>query len=81
MNLRPVNSSHAAPIVMTLATTISRTAGVATRAPKLVRSSEASSLLATLATFADICWITMSIGVERSSSQFCAKPTVAPTIE
>ena len=61
-NLIPVNSSNAAPIasrsapiVMTFATTISKTAGVATRAPKDVRSSVARSLLVTLATLADIC--------------------------
>ena len=68
-------------MVMTLAITIRSTAGVATRAPNVVRSKVARSVLVTLATLADICWMTMSIGVERSRSQFCAKPTVAPTIE
>src|ERR1700676_321402 len=68
-------------MVITLATTISTTAGVATRAPKVVRRRLARSLFLTLATFADICWTAISIGVEKKSSQFCAKPTVAPTIE
>ena len=74
-------ASRSAPIVMTLAMTISSTAGVAMRAPKVVRRTVARSVLVTLATLADMCWTTMSIGVERNSSQFWAKPAVAPTIE
>ena len=68
-------------MVITLGMTMSRTAGVATRVPKCVRSTVARSLLVTLATFADICITAISIGVDRRSSQFWAKPAVAPTIE
>src|SRR4029077_3750899 len=88
MYLTPVTSwtaaaiaRRSAPIVITLAITISSTAGVAERAPYMVRSSVARSVLVTFATFADICCTTMSIGVARNSSQFCAYPAVAPTIE
>ena len=59
-------------MVITLATTMSSTAGVATRAPYVLRKSVARSVLVTLPTLADICWTTMSIGVDSSSSQFCA---------
>ena len=72
---------RSAPIVMTLGTTISSTAGVATARPKVVRRRVARSLLVTFATLADISMTTISIGVESRRSQFCAKPAVAPTIE
>ncbi len=88
MNLMPVssciaapNAVRSAPIVITLAITIRPTAGVATRAPNDVWRTVARSVLLTFATFADICSTTISIGVERKSSQFCANPAVAPTME
>ena len=68
-------------MVITLGITISSTAGVATALPKVVRRTVARSLLVTLATLADISMTATSIGVDSSSSQFWAKPAVAPTIE
>ena len=88
MKLIPVSSwiaapiaIRSAPIVITFAMTMSSTAGVATRAPYVVRRTVARSVFVTWATLADICMTTISIGVDRSRSQFCAKPAVAPTTE
>src|SRR5207253_11138622 len=74
-------ASRSAPIVMTLAMTISSTAGVAMRAPKVVRRTVARSVLVTLAALADVCWPATGFGVERNSGGFWAKAAVAPTVE